>query len=122
MKKFFQNIKLPTSTSGGANSSSPADCSTLYGPSSIFLIFLGTFNAAYKPEVSVDGLSWVDGTKFFFDLSTGVQLAADVSATGTQLYTKQNIPFVRFRCTTFVSSGTTDPPRVYMTGQDSRSQ
>lgn len=121
MKKFFQNIKLATSVVAGSDSSVPADFSTLYGPSPIFFVFLGTFVASYKPEVSVDGSHWVDGTKFFYDLSTETQLAADVSATGTQIYTKQNIPFVRFRCTAFTSSGAGDPPRVYATGQDSRS-
>lgn len=122
MKKFFQNIKLMASVVAGSDSSAPADCSTLYGPSPIFFVFQGTFVATYKPEVSVDGNHWVDGTKFFFDLSTGVQLAADVAASGTSIYTKQNIPFVRFRCTAFTSSSAVDPPRVYMTGQDSRSQ
>jgi len=85
----------------------------------------GTFVATYLPEVSVDGISWVDATSFFFNLSTGVVIPGGGITTDLQMYTKQNLPNLRFRCTAFTSAGapgTDAAPHVMIMGQDSRSE
>jgi hypothetical protein len=118
MKKFTQDTALPIVQD---EFSVPMDCSSLFGPSPIFLIVLGTFSATYLPQLSVDGETWVDGHVQCFDLAAGTALAGGLTTTGSQFYLKTYFPFVRFKCTTFASASSTDPPHVHLVGQDSRS-
>lgn len=117
MKTFLQGpLALPGSASAPNDKSQEANLSSLNGAAPVWIQVTGTFTATYVPEVSVDGNVWVDATKLLYDASTGAVLSGAVTAPKL-LYTMQNLPRFRWRCSAFTSAGAV----VTYMGQDSRS-
>lgn len=116
MKTQSAQMQLPLD--GTSATSPPVDTGS--GRDGITVQFVGIAGAGtYKIELSLDeGVTWVDITKQFTNLNTGVALSADVSADGIYACTRPLPGLVRI----LASHTGTGTPLGYINFQDSRTE
>ncbi len=103
MKTVQKTISLPTANAGV---SAPIDLSSAHLQSAALFQIIGTFNATYVVEFSLDGTTWTAlPAGYLSDLTANVAPPTQITAVG--LFIVLVLALVRFRCTAFVSGAPT---------------